>query len=125
MNCPCCSEIPYAQCCQPFHLGIAFPSTAEALMRSRYSAFAIPNGKYLLETTLPTKRKNFNEEDYHNWGKINHWRKLEIIQTPNDSEVEFKAYYIDSDNKKQIHHEHSYFKKVNGKWYYVSGEFLS
>jgi len=125
MNCPCCSDKTYDQCCQPYHIGTDFAPTAEALMRSRYAAFAIPNGKYLMETTLPTKRKNFSEEDYHNWGKINNWRNLEIVKTPNESEVEFKAYYIDSDNKKQIHHEHSYFQNVNGKWFYVSGEFLS
>lgn len=125
MKCPCCSDKEYKDCCEPFHLGIAFAPNAVTLMRSRYCAFAIPNGEYLIETTLPEKRKNFSATDYENWGKINNWRNLEIIQTPNENEVEFKAYYIDERGKKQIHHEHSYFQKVDGKWYYVSGEFLS
>ena len=92
-------------------------------MRSRFSAFAIPNGEYLWKTTLPRKRKFHDKNDLENWGKENTWTKLDIIQS-NEKEVEFKAYFTDKFGKKNIHHEFSTFKKVDKKWYYVSVKFL-
>ena len=92
-------------------------------MRSRYSAFAIPNGDYLWETTLPNKRKFHHKTELENWGKENTWTKLEIIQS-SEKEVEFKAYFTDKFGQENIHHERSTFKKVDKKWYYVSGKFL-
>ena len=47
--CPCGGEC-YATCCEPFHLGTARPETAEQLMRSRYSAFALKQVDYLIAT---------------------------------------------------------------------------
>ena len=121
--CPCCSGKLYEECCEPFHSKKELPKTAEELMRSRYSAFAIPNGDYLWETTLPNKRKFHHKTELENWGKENTWTKLEIIQS-NEKEVEFKAYFTDKFGKENIHHERSTFKKVDKKWYYVSGKFL-
>ena len=121
--CPCCSGKLYEECCELFHSKKKFPKTAEELMRSRYAAFAIPNGDYLWETTLPNKRKFHHKTELENWGKENTWTKLEIIQS-SEKEVEFKAYFTDKFGKKNIHHELSTFKKVDKKWYYVSGKFL-
>ena len=121
--CPCCSGKLYEECCQPFHSEEKFAPTAEKLMRSRFSAFAIPNSEYLWKTTLPSKRKFHDKNDLENWGKENTWTKLEIIQS-SEKEVEFKAYFTDKFGKENIHHEFSTFKKVDKKWYYVSGKFL-
>ena len=121
--CPCCSGKLYEECCELFHFKKVFPKTAEELMRSRYAAFAIPNGDYLWETTLPNKRKFHHKTELENWGKENTWTKLEIIQS-SEKEVEFKAYFTDKFGKENIHHERSTFKKVDKKWYYVSGKFL-
>ncbi|MDN3607396.1 YchJ family protein [Kaistella yonginensis] len=124
MNCPCCSGKSYEACCKPYHKSEKLAPTAEALMRSRFSAFAIPNGEYLMETTVPAKRKLYNEKDLQEWGEINEWTKLEIVQTPTLNQVEFKAFYNDESRKPQVHHELSLFQKLNERWYYVSGEFL-
>ena len=124
MNCPCCSGKPYEECCKPFHIGENYAPNAEALMRSRFSAFAIPNGEYLMETTLPANRKSHNKEDLQEWGEINEWTKLEIIRKPTLNQVEFKAYYKDEKGKVQLHHELSHFQEINKRWFYVSGEFL-
>jgi SEC-C motif-containing protein len=124
MNCPCCSGKTYQDCCQPFHIGKEYASTAETLMRSRFSAFAIPNGDYLMETTLPTERKLHNTEDLQEWGEINDWTKLEIIKVSGKNLVEFKAHYKDENRNPHIHHEISFFEKLNNRWYYVSGKFL-
>jgi SEC-C motif-containing protein len=47
--CPCGSPHPYDACCQPLHQGAAAAS-AEALMRSRYSAYVLGLEDYLLAT---------------------------------------------------------------------------
>ena len=124
MNCPCCSGKSYEECCKPFHTNEKFPPIAEVLMRSRFSAFAIPNGEYLMETTLPSKRKLHNKEDLQNWGEMNQWTKLEIIQNPTLNQVEFKAYYKDEKGKMQLHHELSDFEQIDNRWFYVTGKFL-
>ena len=124
MNCPCCSHKPYEDCCKPFHTKAKFPQTAEELMRSRFSAFAIPNGEYLMETTLPSIRKLHNTKDLQEWGEINEWTKLEIVKTSGRNLVEFKAQYKDKNGNPQIHHEISLFEKLNNRWYYVSGKFF-
>ena len=110
MNCPCCSGKTYEHCCKPFHSGEKYAPTAEALMRSRFCAFAIPDGEYLMKTTLPTKRKFHNKKDLQEWGEINEWTKLEILKS-SLNQVEFKAYYNDENGKPQIHHESSLFQK--------------
>lgn len=124
MTCPCCSGNAYKDCCQPYHLKAKFPATAEALMRSRFSAFAIPNSEYLWETTSPNKRQFHHKKDLQEWGEINVWTKLEIVDKPSANKVEFKAFYIDEDGNEQVHHELSKFKFIRNRWYYVSGEFL-
>ena len=118
MNCPCCSGKTYEECCKPYHTKEKNAPTAEALMRSRYSAFAIPNGTYLMETTAPSKRQFHNTNDLQEWGESNQWTKLSL------NKVEFKAYYTDEDGRKQIHHELSTFKMIQNRWFYVNGEFL-
>ena len=49
-DCPCCSGQAYEQCCEPLLLGHTQAATAEALMRSRYTAFVLGRGQYLLDT---------------------------------------------------------------------------
>ena len=48
-ECPCGSGKSYAVCCGLLHTGAAAP-TAEALMRSRYSAYGLGLEPYLLAT---------------------------------------------------------------------------
>lgn len=53
--CPCGRGLPYARCCEPLHAG-AVAVDAEALMRSRYSAFVKDLRPYLLATWHPSTR---------------------------------------------------------------------
>ncbi|WP_294214267.1 YchJ family protein [uncultured Chryseobacterium sp.] len=124
MNCPCCSGKSYEDCCKPYHTGEKNAPTAEALMRSRFSAFAIPNADYLWETTLPSKRKYHNKRDLHDWSTANTWTKLEIVGKPSTNTVEFKAFYTDGGGRHEVHHELSTFRMVQNRWFYVSGEFI-
>ncbi|HTZ44183.1 MAG TPA: YchJ family metal-binding protein [Jatrophihabitans sp.] len=49
-DCPCGTGEPYETCCARFHRGEAPPPTAEALMRARYSAFAMGDDAFLRDT---------------------------------------------------------------------------
>src|SRR5690625_2096473 len=46
-TCPCGTSKDYAECCGPVLAGQRAASTAEALMRSRYTAFVRGNDAYL------------------------------------------------------------------------------
>jgi SEC-C motif-containing protein len=120
--CLCGSQLAYSLCCQPFHENKQRPLTAEALMRSRFTAYAKLNKTYLLDTWIADKRPeeiNFSKEDVE-------WTKLEIVDIKKggakDSKgiVEFKAYYMQEDEEYAMN-EISRFKKVAGKWFYMDG----
>ncbi len=123
MLCPCCSGSDYFNCCEPYHIEQKLPQTAEALMRSRYSAYAIPDGEYLMETTHPSKRHLHDENEMQEWGKSNQWTALEIISAE-VNKVEFKAYFTDRSGMHHVHHELSIFKQIHKRWYYFSGRHL-
>lgn len=74
--CPCGAGTDYAACCGPLHRGEALAQTAEQLMRSRYSAFAVGDAEYLLLTWHPSTRP----VDLHlNPAQV--WTGLDIIAT--------------------------------------------
>lgn len=121
-NCYCGNSISFQDCCEPYIKGITNAPTAEKLMRSRYSAFAIGAADYLVNTTHISKRKYHNKRDILAWSKANKWLKLEVLAST-ETTVTFKAYYLDENLKAQVHYEHSSFKFENGKWFYVDGEY--
>jgi SEC-C motif-containing protein len=130
MKCYCCSGKEFEDCCQPFIKNLAKPSTAEELMRSRYSAYAICTVEYLVRTTHPSTRKFHDAGQIENWARSCDWQKLEIVsKTAGEAKdkvgtVEFKAYFLDENNEPQIHHENSNFRKELGKWFFVDGKIL-
>ena len=127
-NCYCGSHKSFHDCCELYIKGIQKAPTAEALMRSRYSAYVIHAVGYLVATTHVSQRKFHSEKDILHWAKNNNWIRLEIIATA-ENVVEFKAYHceiqtkIDTIPPTQIHHEKSTFKLENGSWFYVDGIF--
>jgi SEC-C motif-containing protein len=122
-RCFCGSAISFDKCCRPLVLGLQKAPTAEALMRSRYVAYVVQNADYLIATTAPSHRGYYAKEDILSWATQNQWQRLEISSvTP--TTVEFKAYYLDSNNQLQVHHEHSRFVFENGEWFYVDGDYF-
>jgi SEC-C motif-containing protein len=120
--CLCGSGIDYLQCCGPYHAGEKIPLTAEALMRSRYTAYVLRNATYLQETWDATRRPpkiDFSRE------KID-WLRLEIIDTKKggikDSKgvVAFKAFFM-QDGEEHVMNEISRFTRINGCWFYLDG----
>lgn len=121
-SCYCGSSLSFDNCCQIYINGTLKAPTAEALMRSRYSAFASTAIDYLIETTHPSTRKSLKKQELSHWSTSNHWIKLEVLEAT-ETTVQFKAYYLDSQLVPQIHHEFSTFKKESGLWYYEKGTF--
>lgn len=120
-RCPCLSGETYGNCCARFHSGAASAPTAEALMRSRYSAFATGNTAYLLATWHPQKRPATLELD-----SGLQWRRLDILDTsgggPLDSTgtVRFRAHYR-QDGQRGSQEELSSFVRERSQWLYVDG----
>jgi SEC-C motif domain protein len=80
MLCPCCSELDYSDCCKPYHTGTAAP-TALALMRSRYSAYALGLIDYIIQTTHPkTRASNLKKwaDEIRRFSQESKFIKLEI-----------------------------------------------
>jgi len=118
-SCPCGLSGPYGECCGRFHSGAAAAPTAEALMRSRYSAFVRQDAAYLLRTWHPRTRPARLDLD-----PGLRWTGLEILDTSDGSAfhstgvVEFRASYRGGALR-----ERSRFERVDGAWVYVDGEF--
>jgi len=121
-NCPCGSGNRFANCCEPYIKGLKKAPTAEALMRSRYSAYATHAADYLWATTAPTERRHHSKAAISEWAKSNQWIKLEVLNAA-ETTVEFKAYYLDYRLMAQVHHEKSTFIKEGENWYYLDGEY--
>ena len=117
--CPCDSDLPYAQCCQPYHAGSAAP-TPEALMRSRYSAYVLGLLDYLLATWHPsTAPGDLELPPLKRLGL-----EVKAASSAGDAGVvEFVARYRDSSGRAQRLHEISRFVREGGRWRYIDGQF--
>jgi SEC-C motif-containing protein len=119
--CPCGSGLPYADCCGRLHDGTATAATAEQLMRSRYSAFAVGDAAYLLATWHSTTRPGSLDLD----GDVR-WTGLEVLGTAGGSlleaegTVEFRAHH-EGAGRAGAQHEISRFAREDGQWRYLDG----
>lgn len=127
IDCPCGSGEAFAACCGALHRGrgsgrVTAP-TAERLMRSRYSAFAVGDAAYLLATWHPATRPAavdlVLDADVE-------WRGLEIVATthggPGDDAgtVTFAAHYWDAAFRRRgAQREDGAFVCEAGQWFYV------
>ncbi|MEQ1602809.1 MAG: hypothetical protein HOP04_02800 [Methylophilaceae bacterium] len=118
-HCPC-GGASYASCCARFHSGEIAPN-AEALMRSRYSAYVLKLETYLLATWHPgTCPATFDLAQ-----DITQWIGLQVIryisQSAETATVEFVARYKIHGRAQRLH-EVSRFVFEDGRWLYVDGE---
>ncbi len=121
--CPCDPARRYASCCGRWHAGalqLQAPN-AEALMRSRYSAFVLERGDYLRDTwhasTRPAQPIAFEPGL--------RWLGLEVRRHQRQDEdhatVEFVARSKQGGRAQRLH-ETSRFVREGGRWYYLDGE---
>lgn len=124
--CPCTSKKPYDRCCGPFHAGAAAPDTAEQLMRSRFSAYALGKLDYLINTRPEAKRPEENRQELAEYCKAVSCVGLRIVGKEKGSKdddtgiVTFHA-SIQTNGRRSLHIETSSFVRENGKWVYVDG----
>lgn len=120
--CPCGGPKDYDRCCKPYHDGTPAP-TAEALMRSRYSAYTLLLDRYLLDTWHASTRPAALDLAAD---RQTRWLGLDIRRcaaTGADSAiVEFVARYKIGGRAQRLH-EVSRFVCEGGRWYYVDGTF--
>lgn len=103
------------------HAGTTSAPTAEALMRSRFSAFAVGDVDYLLRTWDSTTRPRDLTLD-----PGQRWQRLEIVDTDGggllhtEGTVEFRAHYRQG-GRRGVLHERSRFRREGGQWVYLDG----
>ena len=127
--CPCGLGKPYVRCCGVFH-GYGAPAaaaaapaptapTAELLMRSRYSAFALGNAAYLLSSWHTSTRPTRLDLD-----PAQRWQRLEILGTTEggpfhaEGTVEFRAHFSEHGHP-DVLQENSRFVRSGGAWVYL------
>ncbi|MEV7518004.1 YchJ family metal-binding protein [Streptomyces diastaticus] len=122
--CPCGTGQAYGACCGRFHSGAAEAATAEQLMRSRYTAFAVGDAAYLLRTWHPRTRPSVLHLD-----QGVRWIGLEITGASEGSAfhatgtVTFRAHWT-AGGETGVLAEHSRFTRGEdgGAWRYVDGD---
>ncbi|WP_424809570.1 YchJ family protein [Rhodococcus sp. 27YEA15] len=102
--------------------GASSAPTAETLMRSRFTAFALLDTQYLLRTWHSDHRPTDLDLD-----PTRRWTGLDILDTERgslfdtDGIVEFRAHYSHRRVSDTLH-ERSRFVRVGGDWLYVDGD---
>jgi SEC-C motif-containing protein len=120
-RCPCGTGLTLGECCGPFLSGVAHPPTAERLMRSRYTAYALGESGYLLATWHRSTRPASLTLD-----PDIHWVGLEILGRTHGGlldtrgTVEFRALYR-AGGMRQRQQENSTFVREKKVWFYLDG----
>lgn len=121
-HCPCGSNKNYADCCGRYLDGGEAAPTAEALMRSRYTAYTLGREDYLLATWHHSTRPALLELAAEPRSK---WLGLEVKrheQPESDhAVVEFVARYKVGGRAHRLH-ETSRFAREAGQWLYMDGD---
>lgn len=120
--CPCGSGRSCADCCARFLDGATVAPTAEALMRSRYTAYTLGREDYLRATwhpgTCPADLDLAAEPQLR-------WLGLEVkkhqMHDADHAIVEFVARYKVGGRAHRLH-ETSRFVREDGRWWYVDGD---
>lgn len=125
--CPCGRRdargraLAFMRCCGPYLADFAHRPApdAESLMRSRYSAFVLEDGEYLLATWHPSHRPA--EIGFEPGTK---WLGLDVkghkVLDATHAEVEFVARSRLAGRAHRMH-ERSRFVCEDGRWYYLEG----
>lgn len=120
--CPCGSNRPYAVCCGRFIEGNEPAPTAEALMRSRYTAYTLLKEDYLLASWHASTRPSelgLADDAQTKWAGLE--VKRHELQDADHAIVEFVARYKVNGRAYRMH-ELGRFIRAAGRWFYVDGD---
>ncbi len=127
--CPCGSGSKLSQCCGPMHSGERRASTAEQLMRSRYSAYALSELDYLIATNPDdTKLLSQRRRSVRDSCRQTHWHGLTVLGTEAGSRTDlegtvcFEAIFS-AGGERHVLRENALFRRrdgtPDGEWLYV------
>lgn len=123
-HCACGSEQTYLDCCGRFIEKSETATTPEQLMRSRYTAYTKADIDYIERTMRSPALDRFDAGETRKWASSLKWERLEIVQTRTEGDIGFVEFYAHfrGNNKKYAMREISEFHRIDGVWYYVTGE---
>ncbi len=135
--CPCGFGEPYDQCCGRYHSGAAEPPTATALMRARYSAFALGNEDFLVRTgQISTRPKGRLIDPHMTWtglfitgstgggllddrGTVEFTARFTVLPTRSGPRSSLARSSLAPGDDKGTLRENSLFVRLDGLWSYV------
>lgn len=126
-NCPCGSGNKYKKCCGIYHQGAA-PENALVLMKSRYSAYAVGNVAYIIQTTHPEhvdsqKDTELRTKEIATFSQNTEFQGLEILNFEEGEPLSYVTFRVYLKQDKEFSFtERSVFKRHLGRWSYLSGE---
>lgn len=126
VKCPCGSNKRFKSCCDRYISGTKHAPIAEALMRSRYSAYVLGNVDYIKATWAEQTKPNIDFVELEKSLQNIEYLNLKIIskiggtRKSDHGQVEFMATF-NSINGEETLHELSNFVKIVGQWFYVDG----
>lgn len=121
LRCPCCSGEQFDDCCQRILRGEVDAATAEQLMRSRFSAFAVSDAAYLLTSWHPdTAPKVIDLDPTQRWYRLDIHRVQAGGLLDRTGGVEFSAHYRHPEGNGVLR-EASRFVREDGRWLYLDG----
>ncbi len=123
-DCPCGSQRSSQECCLPIVEGKSLARTAEALMRSRYTAYVVENAEYLIHSWHPDYRPpSITFVSNQKWLGLTIKSVRGEGMESDQGTVEFVARFKVSGRAHRLH-EVSRFEKPDGCWLYCDGELL-
>lgn len=118
--CPCGSGKEYSECCEPLLEGRENAANALAVLRSRYSAYALGYKDYVLKTWHPSTRPEDMMLEPIKWLGL----KINDIEEIAEDEafIDFVARGRDKGLGFRLHEKSRFVKDSDGLWYYVDGD---
>lgn len=125
--CPCGQKASFADCCGPLLAGARQAETAEALMRSRYSAYVEGAVDYVIATTAAEARGRLDRAALVGYCRSLRGISLRILEVREGGPlaetgvVEFAA-TLRAQGRTFVQRERSRFVREQGRWAYVDGD---
>ncbi len=122
-ECPCGSNLSFEKCCGPIIDGEPAP-TAQALMRSRYTAYVVGALDHVANTHAAEVRDDFNRPEAERLSRSCIFQGLEIRKATEDgdnAQLDFVLRFK-RDGKDMIQVELADFRRENGRWLYAGGK---
>lgn len=128
-TCPCNSGVHYGECCAPFHKGERQPEDALELLRARFSAYALEEIDFIIDTTHPESEDYQRDriawfEELMSATRKTAFRALEVEEVQLGDAVAWVAYSVELEQPEHeaSARERARFESIDEQWFYVGPE---